>query len=80
MVNIPFGVFNNIEEASVFIKKSKLPIVIKADGLAAGKGVSICNSEQEALKNTKDILSGKFMAGDTIVASCKDDKITFHKK
>ena len=54
--NIPtanFGIFNNFKKASTFIKKNKIPIVIKADGLAAGKGVTVCNSEEEALKNTK---------------------------
>ena len=52
--NIPtanFGVFNNFNDASNFIKKSGAPIVVKADGLAAGKGVTICYSIEEALKN-----------------------------
>ena len=45
--NIPtanFGVFNNFNDASSFIKKNGVPIVVKADGLAAGKGVSICST------------------------------------
>ena len=61
--NIPtakFGVFDKFKDASNFIKKSKMPIVIKADGLAAGKGVVICASVNEALKNAKEILLGKF--------------------
>ena len=37
-----------------------MPIVVKADGLAAGKGVTICNSIDEAKKNVKEILDGKF--------------------
>ena len=68
--NIPtanFGVFNNIDEASNFIKKSGVPIVVKADGLAAGKGVSICTSVEEALKNTKEILEGKFQSSNKVV-------------
>ena len=44
-----------------------VPIVVKADGLAAGKGVSICTSEEEALKNTKEILEGKFKSSNTVV-------------
>jgi len=68
--NIPtanFGIFNNIEKASSFIKKIGVPIVVKADGLAAGKGVSICKSEEEALKNTKEILEGKFKSSNKVV-------------
>ena len=68
--NIPtanFGTFNNINEASSFIKQVGVPIVVKADGLAAGKGVSICTSEEEALKNTKEILEGKFKSSNTVV-------------
>ena len=68
--NIPtanFGSFNNINEASSFIKQVGVPIVVKADGLAAGKGVSICTSKEEALKNTKEILEGKFKSSNTVV-------------
>ena len=57
--NIPtanFGVFDNFDDASNFIKKNGAPIVVKAYGLAAGKGVAVCSSIEEALKNTKDIL------------------------
>ena len=36
------------------------PIVIKADGLASGKGVSICNNKNEALQKCKEINQGKF--------------------
>jgi len=68
--NIPtanFAVFHNFEEAYNFIKKNGCPIVVKADGLAAGKGVSICNSEEEALKQTKEILNGKFKSSNKVV-------------
>ena len=68
--NIPtanFGVFNNYNDASNFIKKNGVPIVVKADGLAAGKGVSICNTIDEALKNTKEILDGKFKSSNQVV-------------
>ena len=68
--NIPtakFGVFNNFEDASNFIKKSEIPIVIKADGLAAGKGVVICASIEEALKSAKEVLSGKFKSSKKLV-------------
>ena len=68
--NIPtanFGVFNNYNDASNFIKKNGVPIVVKADGLAAGKGVSVCNTIEEALKNTKEILDGKFKSSNQVV-------------
>ena len=68
--NIPtakFGVFNNFDLAKKFIKKSVLPIVVKADGLAGGKGVSICHTVDDALKNTKEILSGKFKSSNKVV-------------
>jgi len=68
--NIPtanFGVFNNFNDASSFIKKNGVPIVVKADGLAAGKGVSICNSTEEALKDVKEILDGKFKSSNKVV-------------
>ena len=68
--NIPtanFGVFDNFDDASIFIKKNKAPIVVKADGLAAGKGVSICTSIEESLKNTKEILEGKFKSSHQVV-------------
>ena len=68
--NIPtanFGVFNNFDDASNFIKKSDIPMVVKADGLAAGKGVSICTSLKDALKNAKEILDGKFKSSNQVV-------------
>ena len=68
--NIPtanFGVFNNFDDAFNFIKKNGAPIVVKADGLAAGKGVSVCKSVKEALKNAKEILNGKFKSSNQVV-------------
>ena len=68
--NIPtanFGVFNNFDDASNFIKENGVPIVVKADGLAAGKGVSVCTSIEDALKNTKLILEGKFKSSKQVV-------------
>ena len=62
-----FGVFNNFDDAYSFIKKNGAPIVVKADGLAAGKGVSVCTSIEEAVKNTKEILDGKFKSSHQVV-------------
>jgi len=68
--NIPtadFGIFNNFKDASNFIKKNGTPIVVKADGLAAGKGVTVCKTKREALKNTKEILNGKFKSSNKVI-------------
>ena len=62
-----FGVFKNISSATNFIMKNKVPIVVKADGLASGKGVTICTTRDEALKNTREILSGKFKSSSQVV-------------
>jgi phosphoribosylamine--glycine ligase len=64
--NIPsakFAIFEKINEANKFIKEISYPVVIKADGLASGKGVYICDSESEAQVAIKEIFGGKF--GDT---------------
>ena len=61
--NIPtagYGVFNNVSQSLEFIKSCKLPVVVKADGLAAGKGVYICNSITETNSAINEIFGGKF--------------------
>ncbi len=61
--NIPtakFGVFTNTKLAISFLQKCNFPIVIKADGLAAGKGVYISENFIEASKAVKEIFDGKF--------------------
>ena len=62
-----YGVFDNFEKALSFIKKNGVPIVVKADGLAAGKGVSICHSIEEASKKSKEILEGKFKSSKKLI-------------
>ena len=59
--NIPtaqYRVFSDLEPAMEYIRKKGAPIVIKADGLAAGKGVIIARSEAEAIAAVEDMLSG----------------------
>ena len=61
--NIPtanFGIFKNKIDAKIFLKNTKYPNVIKADNLAAGKGVYICNNEQESFIAVDEIFDGKF--------------------
>jgi len=59
--NIPSGDYQNfteIDPAITYIKAQGAPIVIKADGLAAGKGVIVAMSEDEAITAVKDMLAG----------------------
>ncbi len=58
--NIPtaaYGVFTDRDKASDFIRQGSFPVVIKADGLAAGKGVIIAQNEAEALSALTDMLA-----------------------
>jgi phosphoribosylamine--glycine ligase len=58
----------NLEEGLAYLKKHSLPIVLKADGLAAGKGVVICQSHAEAEQEFQEMLGGKFgTAGSRVV-------------
>ena len=60
--NIPTGAyrtFTELEPAISYIREQGAPIVVKADGLAAGKGVIIARSETEAIEAAKGMLSGK---------------------
>lgn len=59
--NIPtaaYGNFTDIDEAVAYIKQQGAPIVVKADGLAAGKGVILAQTEDEAIEAVKDMLAG----------------------
>jgi phosphoribosylamine--glycine ligase len=59
--NVPtaaYGVFSDQAEAEAFINRTGAPIVVKADGLAAGKGVIIARTCEEAVIAVRDMLSG----------------------
>jgi len=59
--NIPtadYQSFTEIAEASDYIRLKGAPIVVKADGLAAGKGVILAQTEQEAIEAVNDMLAG----------------------
>jgi len=59
--NIPtaaYGNFTEIDKAVAYIKQQGAPIVIKADGLAAGKGVILAETEEEAIAAVEDMLAG----------------------
>ena len=68
--NIPtanFGIFEKKENTLNFLKNSKFPIVIKADGLAAGKGVYISKNFSEATEAVNEIFDGKFGKAEKIL-------------
>ena len=70
--NIPtatYETFNNPEDAMKYLETAELPIVLKADGLALGKGVLICNTREEAMEGVKTLMLDKQFgsAGDRIV-------------
>ena len=70
--NIPtaaYGVFHKVDEAKAFIAQTGAPIVVKADGLAAGKGVVVAMTVGEANAAVEDMLSGNRFgdAGSTVV-------------
>tara|TARA_A100001011_G_scaffold388952_1_gene469545 strand:- start:2476 stop:3738 length:1263 start_codon:yes stop_codon:yes gene_type:complete len=61
--NIPsakFKIFINEEEARKFLKNARYPLVVKADNLAAGKGVYICKDKKESYIAVEEIFGGKF--------------------
>ena len=64
-----FCIFSNPREAIEYVKSIGKPLVIKADGLAAGKGVIVCNDQRDALTAIDDIMVKKIFgsAGDNIV-------------
>ena len=70
--NIPtagYEVFSDPDAAIEYLKNAKFPIVLKADGLALGKGVLICNTYEEAVDGVKEIMTDKKFgsAGDEMV-------------
>ena len=70
--NIPtakYETFTDYESAKAYVKTCEIPVVLKADGLALGKGVLICKTREEALDGIKEMmLEAKFgNAGSTVV-------------
>ncbi len=70
--NIPTAAYENFddpEKALAYLETAKFPIVLKADGLALGKGVLICNTKEEAIEGVNTIMKDKKFgdAGNTMV-------------
>ena len=64
-----YETFTNADDALAYLETAKMPIVLKADGLALGKGVLICNNLDEAKAGVKELMVDKHFgsAGDKIV-------------
>ena len=70
--HIPTAAYENFDDpkkALEYLETAKMPIVLKADGLALGKGVLICNTKEEAVEGVKTIMEDKKFgdAGNTMV-------------
>ena len=62
-----FKICKNKQDVNKFIKDSNFPIVVKADGLAAGKGVTICKNKKQILNVSDEIFKGKFKSSNKLV-------------
>jgi phosphoribosylamine---glycine ligase len=63
-----FATFGAADFDEAYVKAQRLPLVVKADGLAAGKGVVICETHESAIATCREMLGGSFgAAGNTIV-------------
>jgi len=68
--NIPtanFKICKKKSEVIKFLKESKMPLVVKADGLAAGKGVTICKTRSEVIRVASEIFLGKFKSSNKLI-------------
>ncbi len=76
-----YAICNSVEEVREALPHFSTPIVVKADGLAAGKGVVICQSKEEVTAVTTEMLSGKLVgeAGSRVVLEecLQGDEISF---
>jgi phosphoribosylamine--glycine ligase len=73
--NIPtakYGHFTDAEAAKAYVRNQGAPIVIKADGLAAGKGVTVAQTLEQALDAVDDCFSGRFgeAGAEVVVEEC----------
>ena len=62
-----FKTCKNKKDVIKFLKKTQFPLVVKADGLAAGKGVTICKTKKEILNVSNEIFKGKFKTSKKLV-------------
>jgi phosphoribosylamine--glycine ligase len=62
-----FKICKNKKDVVKFLKDSRLPLVVKADGLAAGKGVTVCKTKKEIFTISNEIFKGKFKTSKKLV-------------
>jgi phosphoribosylamine--glycine ligase len=63
-----YATFRRDDFDAVWVRSQKAPLVVKADGLAAGKGVVICATTEDAVTAARDMFAGRFgKAGDVVV-------------
>tara|TARA_B100000686_G_scaffold48691_1_gene52133 strand:- start:391 stop:1650 length:1260 start_codon:yes stop_codon:yes gene_type:complete len=62
-----FKICTNRKSVNNFLKTCKMPLVVKADGLAAGKGVAICKTKKQVISFSNKIFQGKFKSSKKLV-------------
>tara|TARA_B100001250_G_scaffold250629_2_gene215428 strand:+ start:1751 stop:3010 length:1260 start_codon:yes stop_codon:yes gene_type:complete len=62
-----FKICTNRKSVNNFLKTCKMPLVVKADGLAAGKGVAICKTKKQVISFSNEIFQGKFKSSKKLV-------------
>ncbi len=73
-----YGRFTSLADAKAYLAAQPVPIVIKADGLAAGKGVTVALTRAEAQAALEDIFSGKFGAAEAVIEAYLDgEEVSF---
>jgi phosphoribosylamine--glycine ligase len=76
-----YAICDSVDEIKHALARFGTPVVVKADGLAAGKGVVICSSKDEAAATASEMLSGKMLGGAgarVVIEEClKGDELSF---
>jgi len=62
-----FKICSKVSHVKNFLKNCKLPIVVKADGLAGGKGVTICKTKKKVIQISLEIFKGKFKSSNRLI-------------